>query len=85
MDHTNSKSEKIDESQDKELEEQKEGKYNITYDRASVFDLYKYVETKYIILLVVGTINSVVCGWIFPLKFLVIREIFGSINIENQN
>ena len=76
MDHTISKTIKIDEDKDIYLEKQKEEQTKITYERASIFDLYKYAEVKFIILLIVGTINSIVWGILFPLKFLVTREIF---------
>ena len=85
MDHTISKNNKIDEGEDIYLEKQKEEQTKITYERASIFDLYKYAEVKFIILLIVGTINSIVWGILFPLKFLVTREIFGSIHIDREN
>ena len=85
MDHTISKNNKIDEGGDIYLEKQKEEQTKITYERASIFDLYKYAEVKFIILLIVGTINSIVWGILFPLKFLVTREIFGSIHIDREN
>ena len=67
----------------KEIEDRKESDKAI--ERAKITDLYIYVGRKYLVILIIGVINSVLAGIVFPLKFLVFRDILGFIKYDSDN
>ena len=53
--------------------------------KAGILDMYKYAGAKYIFVLVVAILNAIIGGILFPLKFLVIRDIFGQMKVDQTN
>lgn len=54
-------------------------------ERAGILEVYKFVGAKYIIILIIATINTIIAGVSVPLKFLVIREIFGKMEVDRPS